>query len=128
MFNKSNNASIEFIKEKLELLANAFKTITIKYAYNYAINTHIVELTPETEYYNNDALDKFWIPISLDFKRLFEKEDITFISSDSILRIANPVFEWSASGKATELQSSLPIFKRNFSISEPLSNQSIGLA
>ncbi|UPK66584.1 hypothetical protein [Chitinophaga filiformis] len=126
MFNKSNSASIEFIKEKLALLANAFKTIAIKYAYNDVINTHVVELTPVNEYYNNEALDKYWIPISLDFKRLFENEDITFISSDSLLSVANPEFEWNAGNKATDLRSSLPITKGNFSIPEV--DQSIGLA
>jgi len=105
MFNKSNNSSVEFIKEKLGLLANAFKTITIRYAYNDAISTHIVELTPEEEYYNNTALDKCWIPISLEFKTLFENEDITFISSDSILKISDPAFEWNTNGKIAKGQS-----------------------
>jgi len=100
MFKRSTNASIEFIREHLELLADAFKTITIRYAFNDAINTHVVELTPEKEYYNSDALDKCWIPISLEFNKLFEGEDITFISADSPLKIANPVFEWNTHGKA----------------------------
>lgn len=126
MFNRSTTASIEFIKEKLALLANDFKTITIKYAYNGAINTHVVELTPVNEYYNNEVLDKCWIPISLDFKRLFENEDITFISSDSMLKITQPEFEWNVKGKATDLRSSLPIINGNFSI--PEADQSIGLA
>lgn len=124
MSNKSNNTSVEFIKEKLELLANAFKTITIRYAYNHAINTHIVELTPEEEYYNNNALDKCWIPISLEFKRLFENEDITFISSDSILRISDPVFEWNTSGRVAKERSHFP-FPKEIS---PFSGPRIGLA
>ena len=124
MLNKSNNASLEFIKEKLEHLANAFKTVTIRYAYNDAISTHIVELSPEEEYYNNTALDKCWIPISLEFNRLFENEDITFISSDSILKISNPVFEWNTSGKMSQEQSHFQ-FSRKIS---PTPGQRIGLA
>lgn len=128
MFNRSTTASIEFIKEKLTLLADDFKMITIKYAYNGAINAHVVELTPVNEYYNNEVLDKCWIPISLDFKRLFENEDITFISSDSLLKITHPVFEWNAGNTSTNMQSSHPIIEGNFPIPETLPDKRIALA
>jgi len=121
---KSNLTSAEFIKEKLQLLADTFTTVTVRYAYDNAISTHIVELTPEEEYYNNTALDKFWIPISLDFKRLFENEDITFISSDSILKISDPVFEWNTGGKIAKERSH---FQFSPGVS-PLPGQRISLA
>ncbi|MFX1708105.1 hypothetical protein PV783_29345 [Chitinophaga sp. CC14] len=92
---KINITPLEFIKENLQLLASSFKGISIKYEYNESISTHIVELTPEYEYYHNEELDKAWIPISSNFKTLFEDEDISFISSDSSLRVTKPISEWN---------------------------------
>ncbi|MEO6683783.1 MAG: hypothetical protein ABIN48_13255 [Ginsengibacter sp.] len=85
-----------YINNKLSALADSFPNVKIKYAYNSKIETHIVELTPEREYYFNEKLDDAWIPISREFKMLFEFEDISFISSDSILKIATPEKEWNS--------------------------------
>ncbi len=81
--------------EKLEELASNFPHVQIKYAYNELIETHVVELTPEYEYYNNVALDDAWFPISLEFMEIFPEENISFVSSDSSLSIGKPEFEWN---------------------------------
>ncbi|RAJ04073.1 hypothetical protein LX64_02950 [Chitinophaga skermanii] len=94
---------VEFIKENLEKLASEFQYITIKYEFNESINTHIVELTPIYEYYNNKELDNAWIPISLEFKGRYELEDIAFISSDSSLKVTNPQLEWNKIAEYTIL-------------------------
>ena len=87
--------TIEFLKERLSKLSLEFSQIQIKYAYNAQIETHIVELVPEKEYYENKSLDDSWIDISLDFSKLFPNENISFISSDSSLAIQQPELEWN---------------------------------
>lgn len=84
-----------YLKEKLEFLSEKFPSITFKYAFDNTIQTHIVEITPETEYYYNKTLDKAWIPISLEFMKLFKDDTISFISSDSILAITVPELIYS---------------------------------
>lgn len=84
-----------FLKENLEKLAQQFPQVQIKYAYNYSIATHIVELTPEKEYYFNEELDNAWIPVSIEFMETFPADSISFISSDSSLAIAKPELEWN---------------------------------
>lgn len=84
-----------FLKERLAAIALQFPNVQIKYAYNYSIATHIVELTPESEYYNNEVLDAVWIPLSMEFSETFASESICFISSDSRLAISQSEFEWN---------------------------------
>jgi len=86
---------ITFLKERLEKLAVAFPQVQIRYAYNYSIATHVVELTPEVEYYHNERLDNAWIPVSMEFNEVFPAESISFISSDSSLAITKPEMEWN---------------------------------
>lgn len=93
-----------YIYEKLSTLADSFPNVKIRYAYNSKIETHIVELTPEREYYFNEKLDDAWIPISMEFKMLFEYEDISFVSSDSILKIEVPEKEWNSEVGALDFE------------------------
>lgn len=86
---------LTFLKEKLRSLSIQFRSVQIRYAYNNSIATHIVELTPENEYYNNTLLDDTWIPISIDFMEMFPGENISFISSDSNLAIAKAEIEFN---------------------------------
>ena len=85
----------EFIREKLAQIAEAFPQVTIKYNFNDLIGTHIVELSPEQEYYNNTQLDDAWLNLVPIFWDKFPAEDITFISTDSTLRIENPEFAFN---------------------------------
>lgn len=87
--------AIDFLKQKLGALAFQFPQVQLKYTYNSSIATHIVELTPEKEYYNNEALDDAWIPVSIEFMETFASESIAFVSSDSSLAIEQPEFEWN---------------------------------
>ncbi len=88
--------AVEYLKEKLCILANKFPQVTIKYGFDVVINTHIVELTPQDEYYYNTALDDSWIPISLDFMQHFPNDYISFVSNDSTLRVEEPQFSFKA--------------------------------
>ena len=85
----------QFIIENLTKLAQQFPDVQIKYAYNFTIETHVIEFTPEEAYYNNEALDNAWIPFSVDFDTLFLDESIAFISSDSSLCIQQAENTWN---------------------------------
>lgn len=87
----------EFIFEKLTTLAQQFPGVTIKYDFDSMIKTHIVELSPISEYYNNDLLTDNWIEIAKEFLEKFPTEDISFISTDSILKVTNPEFTLNTS-------------------------------
>ncbi len=86
----------KYIISKLEELAKDFPAIQIVYAYNQYAETHIVQLTPQNEYYNNDALDNAWIEIVKDFQHSFPFENISFVSDDSDLISVAPEFEYNS--------------------------------
>lgn len=87
--------SLEYLKKELEKIAGNFPKVNIKYGYNDLIDSHIVELLPVTEYYNNNELEDAWIPLSINFIQEFQNEDIAFISSDSPLSLSNIIFEFN---------------------------------
>ena len=75
----------EFIKNNLHKLSASFPDTCFKYGFDEEIKTHVIEITPQEHFYNLDALDEAWIPVSISFMELFPKEEIVFISSDSSL-------------------------------------------
>lgn len=85
----------EFLKNKLSELAIMFPGVAIVYAYNNLAETHIVELTPQLEYYHNTALDEAWFNISTDFLTLFPFESVSFVSDDSKLINTLPELEYN---------------------------------
>ncbi|HTB51895.1 MAG TPA: hypothetical protein VK718_03900 [Ferruginibacter sp.] len=86
---------IKFLKKELEIIAKKFPNVHIKYGFNSAIDTHIVELLPIEEYNDNKELDNAWIDVSMKFLEAFENEDIAFISSDSSLKISEVILEYN---------------------------------
>ena len=88
-----NMNSTNFIKGQLSIIAANFPHILIKYGFDASIETHIVELLPFSEYYDNSRLSDEWVPVSLKFMKLFPNENIAFISSDSTLTIDDVLFE-----------------------------------
>ncbi len=84
-----------FLKERLGTLAVQFPGIQIKYAYKPSIATHIVELSPVKDYYENDLLEAAWVPLSIEFMETFIAENICFVSSDSRLAIPHSEMEWN---------------------------------
>ena len=49
----------DFLYNELKLIASKFLHVNIKYGYDLMIETHVIELTPESEYYNNQELYQF---------------------------------------------------------------------
>jgi len=97
--------AIEYIKNGLEDISNQFPHVQIRYAFNYEINTHIIQFDPIDAYYNLPELDAAWIPFSVEFDRVFADESIAFIGSDSILSISNNYeYSWNIQLKDLTLQ------------------------
>lgn len=96
-------AAVDFLKKELNILAEKFPTVHIKYGYNEKIDTHIVELLPLIEYTSNKELDNAWVPLSINFMETFENEEIAFISSDSSLSLKNVIFEFNAACKEEDI-------------------------
>ena len=86
----------DFISEQLQQLAASFPMVQIKYRYEKTAETHIVELTPVHSYYNDPSLENGWMAIAREFMERFPQEDLSFISSDSILRIDQPELSFNA--------------------------------
>mgnify|MGYP003624719850 CR=1 FL=1 len=84
--------SVEFITEELKKLHTKFSSSNIRYEFNVYTSTHIVEITP-LEFYNNEI----YMSSELDLEELFineyPKENIIFVSTDSLNKVSNPIFE-----------------------------------
>lgn len=89
----------EFIKQEIGQIARSFPNVQFKYAFNKDIQCHIIEITPLEQFNSNLALDKAWIPVSINFQEQYPKDEIAFISSDSILKIENPEFAFNEVAK-----------------------------
>ena len=85
----------EFIYERLQFLSRDFPSVQIKYRFNEWAKTHIVELTPVESYYMNTALESAWIDLVKDFMEKYPADDISFVSTDSMLRIEEPEFSFN---------------------------------
>jgi hypothetical protein len=81
--------AIQYIKDGIKKLANQFPQVQIRYAFNYEINTHIIQFDPIDAYYYLPELDAAWIPFSLEFDEIYADESIAFIGSDSILSLTD---------------------------------------
>ena len=91
-------SSEEFIKEKINLLYEAFPNLKIRYEHRKSISTHIVEILP-VSYFDSDV-DCLLFQASIDneFEKLFgKKEDILFISEDSLNEIREACHSWGYS-------------------------------
>ncbi|MBJ2174057.1 hypothetical protein JBL43_07405 [Aureibaculum sp. A20] len=85
--------SIDFLKEKLELLHDICPYLEIKYEYRSYINTHIIEVKPihcfekDIEYVNGQIL------LEDDFEESFPDEEILFITDNELISVENPILE-----------------------------------
>lgn len=85
----------EYLSIKLGNMAKNFPHVQIAYAYNSIAETHIVQLTPQLEYYNNKRLDNEWLSICDEFFSKYPLENISFVSDDSDLIHSKPELEFN---------------------------------
>ena len=83
----------KFLKDKLVELFNNMEGIKIRYEYEDYMNLHLVEILPLEAFENNEELILKEIKIQDEFEKLFgNKEELLFISSDSLNQITNSDF------------------------------------
>jgi len=80
-----------FLAKKLKVLSAEYPNIHIRCEFYELINTYLIEITPQDQYYNNKNLDNSWIKISEEFMDKFPNEMTSFITNDSLyLTVKNP--------------------------------------
>lgn len=84
--------AVTFLIEELKELQKLFPSAEFRYEMSHGTNTHLVEITPDSIYNNNDYID-YELALEEEFISLFPTENIIFISEDSLNKITNPIFE-----------------------------------
>lgn len=73
----------DFLYTELEKISLKFPTVNFKYGYDSSIETHIIIISPEEDFVNNNALDSVWVPLYFSFKEKYESEEIAFVPPSS---------------------------------------------
>lgn len=84
--------SVEFIIKNLKDLHTKFVQSNIRYEHLPNIESHLIEITPK-EFYQCDEYINEELRFEEKFNEIYFDEDIIFISSDSLNKISNPIFE-----------------------------------
>jgi hypothetical protein len=81
-----------YIKKRLEQISESYPGVTFRYGFDRTADVHIVEITPQNEYDNNNTLNDEWIDLSIEILSKYPDELVSFVSADSILKIENVEF------------------------------------
>jgi hypothetical protein len=80
-----------FVIEKIEELAILFPEISFKYGYDTISGQHIVDIEPNTQYYNEKYMLAEYDVVSL-FSQKFPTDQLLFISNDKFIKVTNPIY------------------------------------
>jgi hypothetical protein len=84
-----------FLTNKINDIAIQFPKLKIRYEFRSSISTHLIEIQPFEDFDSNQEYIKFEMAIEDEFEKLFgSKEDILFISSESLMQIRNVDLSW----------------------------------
>jgi hypothetical protein len=98
-----------FLKERLSEVFNRVKSINIRYQYSESDDTHLIEVTPASEYNENGLYYQLERELLFDFNDRFFSSTILFLTEGSLNQISVPdlvllrqkeEFSVSASGPA----------------------------
>lgn len=82
--------SVDLIIKELKHISNTIEGVEIRYEFDKCNLIHLIEVKPLDLFENNSAyLDKE-IELEDKFFELFPKENLVFISEDSLSKIENP--------------------------------------
>jgi hypothetical protein len=85
-----------FLKEKLENICKKIDGVSIRYEYLSHIHAHIIEITPLSIFNDSNEYMDLEIALEKGFNDLFPKEELVFVSIDSLTKISNPEFQFDA--------------------------------
>ena len=84
---------VEYIKQELNIFCSRFLGMSVRYAYEYSSNFHIIEIEPYEEFKNKDEFCQWATEFWGRFECEFEDENI-LISEESCLNdMSNLIFE-----------------------------------
>jgi hypothetical protein len=82
----------EFIKNRLREIYETVKSINIKYEFREHEDTHLIEITPVSEFNDNSRYHELERELLFDFNDQYFPSTILFVSEDSLNRVAIPEF------------------------------------
>lgn len=83
----------DFLRKKLEHLANMFPTSKYQYEFDQFANFHIIQVWPVSLYNNDDSYKITENSISNEFDSLFFPGTVIFVSEDSLNQVSNAQYE-----------------------------------
>jgi hypothetical protein len=85
--------SVDLITRELKDISNTIEGIEIRYEFDKLNLIHLVEVKPLNLFENNSIYLDREIHLEDKFFELFPKENLVFISEDSLSKIKNPYLE-----------------------------------
>ena len=101
--------SKDYLLDHLNNLVTKFPGISISYQFLKDINTHLVEVSPLSEYNENLDYKNAEADICYEFDETYTEETLLFVSEDSINRVTVP--ECIVSGLLFGLQPNVSVNK-----------------
>lgn len=87
--------STKYLKEKIDQIIQRFPDLKIRYEFRSTISTHLIEILPQNAFQSNQEYILFEMELENEFEILFGiKEDILFISEDSLNEIRKVDMSW----------------------------------
>lgn len=82
----------EFVISRLRNIFNTVGTININYEYDEIGDTHLIEITPLSEFNDNSDYIELERELLYDFNSKYFPSTILFVSDESLNRVTNPEF------------------------------------
>jgi hypothetical protein len=86
--------SKEYIIQNLNQLIEELPELNARYKIDSKYKTHIIEISPASMFYDNQAYREHELRIEDEFENCFAEENILFITTDSLNSIDNADFEF----------------------------------
>lgn len=87
--------STRYLKGKIDQIFDRFSDLKIRYEFRSTISTHLIEILPLHAFESNHEYILFEMELENEFEELYGgKEDILFISSDSLNEIRKVDLSW----------------------------------
>jgi hypothetical protein len=84
----------DFLKDRLQKIFNIVKSINIRYEFRESEDTHLIEVTPISEYNENDTYIEMERDLLFDFNDRYFPSTILFITEDSLSEVTSPDFSF----------------------------------
>ena len=113
--------AVEFVKSKLELIAEKYFDIKFRYEYEEDFGNHLIETVP-SEYNNNIEIQDHLMELSEKFSLNFPYDCIVFVDHDDIVGITNETYV--VKGKLHDFLLDISFWAKNVSM-KPLYGEAL---